>query len=392
MLEPLGQSQVLAYLERLAPRYRIHLVSFEKKSDFADAARRAAVAERMAAANIGWTPLRYHKAPTAPATAWDVAVGTAVALRLARRHRLRIVHARSYIPALMALAVKRLLGARLLFDMRGLWADERVDAGLWPAGGRLYRMTKALERRFLLAADHVVTLTHASAAEIRRFPYMADRPIPITVIPTCADLDRFSRRENAPHDRFTYGFVGAASTWSLFDEVLASFLLLREIRPDARLLVVNRGEHGYIEQRIAASGVARALVDLVAAEHRDVPELVSRMDVAAALRKPAYSQVACAPTKLAEYLGCGVPCLVNRGIGDVAEIVEQERVGIVAEGFSREQLGTAVRGLVALAAEPEVRQRCMAAARRRFSLEAGVGAYQAIYETLLGRASGEVVP
>ena len=36
MLEPLGQSQVLAYLERLAPDRRIHLISFEKPADWAD--------------------------------------------------------------------------------------------------------------------------------------------------------------------------------------------------------------------------------------------------------------------------------------------------------------------------------------------------------------------
>jgi hypothetical protein len=34
MLEPLGQSQVLAYREKLAPGRRIHLVSFEKTGDW----------------------------------------------------------------------------------------------------------------------------------------------------------------------------------------------------------------------------------------------------------------------------------------------------------------------------------------------------------------------
>ena len=33
LMEPLGQSQVLAYLERLAPGRRIHLLSCEKTDD-----------------------------------------------------------------------------------------------------------------------------------------------------------------------------------------------------------------------------------------------------------------------------------------------------------------------------------------------------------------------
>ncbi len=192
MLEPLGQSQVLAYLEKLAPGRPIHLISYEKPADWADSARRGSLAKRIAAAGICWHPLRYHKSPTAPATAYDVAVGTAKALALAVRHRLTIVHARSYVAALIALAVKRSTGARFLFDMRGLWADERVDGGLWPKDGRLYRTAKSLERRFLEAADHVVILTHASEAEIRGFPYLAGRAVPMSVIPTCTDLDRFA--------------------------------------------------------------------------------------------------------------------------------------------------------------------------------------------------------
>ena len=42
MLEPLGQSQVVAYLEKLAPGRRIHLISFEKPRDWVDEARRKA--------------------------------------------------------------------------------------------------------------------------------------------------------------------------------------------------------------------------------------------------------------------------------------------------------------------------------------------------------------
>jgi glycosyltransferase involved in cell wall biosynthesis len=387
MLEPLGQSQVLAYLERLSAQYEIHLLSFEKKADTENSDKLAALRTRIAAAGISWTWRRYHKAPTAPATAFDIAAGTAAALGIALRHRIRIVHCRSYIAMLIGLAVKRVTGARLLFDMRGLWADERVDAGLWSREGRLYRMTKRLERRFLLAADHIVTLTRASAAEIGRFPYMAGAHAPITVIPTCADLERF---RPAPHGKgdggFVYGFVGAVGTWSLFSEVLRSFGMILERRPEARLLVVNRGEHDLVRRDVAASGIAPERVELVAAEHREMPALVARMSAAAALRRPSYSQVACAPTKLAEYLGCGVPCLVNTGIGDVAEIVEADGVGSVAADFSDAALRPAVDRLLALADDPQTRERCVAAAQRRFSVADGVDAYRRIYGALLTAA------
>jgi glycosyltransferase involved in cell wall biosynthesis len=384
MLEPLGQSQVLAYLHRLTANRRIHLISFEKKSDWDDRSRRLAMEHHLAQAGIRWHPLRYHKRPTASATAYDVAVGTMLAIALAVRHQLNLVHARSYVAALIALSVKHLTGAKFLFDMRGLWADERVDGGLWPAHGRLYRMTKALERRFLLSADHVVTLTHASEREIRSFPYLADRAPPISVIPTCADLERFTIQGPSRDGPFVLGYVGSVGTWYLLDEMLKCFREVQAVLPDARLLIVNRSEQALIQERSRALGIDLATIEIVAEEHRDMPAQIGRMSAAMALIKPVYSKIASAPTKVAEYLGCGVPVLGNVGIGDMPEILEGQRVGVILDDFSNQALRLGVRRLVELAREPSIQERCRDTAIELFSLNRGVEAYGAIYDRLSG--------
>lgn len=382
MLEPLGQSQVLAYLERLATGRTIHLVSFEGAENWADLGKRMALAERILAAGLVWHPLRYHKWPSAAATAYDIALGTFVGARLVRRHGLRIVHARSYVPSVMALAIKRLTGARFLFDMRGFWADERVDVGLWPRDGRLYRIAKGFEQRFLLAADAVVSLTNAAKQEIATFPYLTDRAPPITVIPTCADLNRFYPHRHTRARPFTLGYVGGAGTWYLFDESLALFRALKKQRPDARLLIVNRNEHAFIRARLHKSGAAVDDIELVAADHSEIPALMWRMDAGLVLIKPVPSKIASAPTKLAEFLGCGVPCLVNPGVGDMESIVADNRAGIVIRGFSDEDCQAAASSLADLVAEPDVASRCVETARRHFALDAGVSSYGHIYDEL----------
>jgi glycosyltransferase involved in cell wall biosynthesis len=382
MLEPLGQSQVLAYLERLAPGRRLHLISFEKPGDWANRENLDAVRRRIKDAGIHWHPLRYHKSPTAPATAFDITAGTALALAITLRHRIRFIHARSYVAGLMALAVKRATGARFLFDMRGLWADERVDGGLWPAGGRLYRAAKNVERRLLLGADHVVTLTHASELEIRRFDYPARKTPPITVIPTCADLDRFRIQRPLQANPFVLGYVGSVGTWYLLDEMLRCFVLLREQVPGARLLIVNGGDHPLSAARAAAHGIAPEELELVAASHDEVPALIARMSAAMALIKQAYSKIASAPTKLGEYLGCGVPCLGNAGIGDVGPLLEGRRVGVALRDFSDAHMRQGLSRLVALVRDDAVQQRCRETALESFSLERGAVQYDAIYREI----------
>jgi glycosyltransferase involved in cell wall biosynthesis len=379
MLEPLGEGQVVAYLEHLASGRPIHLLSFEKPQDLQDTARMGAMRSRLAAAGVAWYPRRYHKSPSAPATAWDILAGTAQAFRIARRHGIRIVHARSYVSGCMALALKRIRRMAFVFDMRGLWVDERVEGGLWPADGALFRFGKVCERRLLLAADHVVTLTRASAGALEGLTFLAGRVPPISVIPTCVDLSRFPARAAPPDGPLTLGHVGSVGTWGAFDQTLAFFNAVRERRPEARLLVVSRSDHGRIREMVANVGVPEACVEVRAADYQDVARQMHRMHAGMAFYRPGYSRIATAPTKLAEYLACGIPCIINDYVGDVEEILEGDRVGVAMKDASAAGMERVADRLLALLADPGLHARCVAVARNRFALDRGVAAYEAIY-------------
>jgi glycosyltransferase involved in cell wall biosynthesis len=389
MLEPLGQSQVLAYLKRLAPDYRICLLSFEKPEDWNNRVLRERICEEVTAAGITWRPLRYHARPSVLATAFDILLGILIAYYLTLKHQVKIVHARSYVPSVIALSLKKVFGLKFVFDMRGFWADERVDGGLWPKDSRLYRTAKWFERRFLLSADRVVSLTHAAVDEMRQFPYLQGRMPAFEVITTCADLDLF--KPDAPEqstqkdDRpFTLGYVGAVGVWYLFDETLQCFSLMRQTIPNVRLHILNRGDHAYIRERLNYHQIdPETSVRLEAADRAGVARAMCQMDAGIFFIKPVYSKTASAPTKLGEFLGCGIPCMGNVGVGDMASILESERVGIALGDFSEAAMRDAITRLLQLAREPGIQQRCRQVALRYFSLEMGVQRYKDIYCELL---------
>lgn len=383
LLEPLGQSQVLAYQAKLAIDSDVYLLSFEKTHDWDKSEQRSAVVERTQAAGINWRPKRYHKRPSVLATLLDIVSGTVSGAALIIKHGINIVHARSYVAAVIGLLLKRLTGVRFVFDMRGFWADERVDGGLWRRDSRMYRVAKWFERQFLLQADHVVSLTHAGASEIAGFSYLKHRLPPITVIPTCVDLARFNLLERSIGDKFVLGYVGSVGTWYLFDQVLRVFKHLLVVRPNARLLVLNRDNHQYIRERLARADVPLERVELVGVDHAEVPSQMARMSAGVFFYKPCYSRLACAPTKLGEFLGCGLPCLVNDGVGDMAAIIRDDNVGVVVEEFSDEALVASVNALVDLAEYRNIAQRCRASAEDHFSLDDGVRQYRSIYESLV---------
>src|SRR5688572_4233102 len=162
MLDPLGQSQVLPYLRELSKKgVRFTLLSFERRGAFENdgPARCVELASELANQNIEWHWLRYHQTPSIPATAYDVLRGTLYAKQLVRKNRIEMVHARSHIAATIALALKKQLGVKFIFDIRGLMAEEYVDANHWKENSLPFRISKTMERRALAGADGIVTLT-----------------------------------------------------------------------------------------------------------------------------------------------------------------------------------------------------------------------------------------
>jgi hypothetical protein len=154
--------------------------------------------------------------------------------------------------------------------------------------------------------------------------------------------------------------------------------------PNSRVIILNRGEHGFIRERLAAAGLKDAEVDLITVTHDQVPFHMARMDAGVFFLKPAYSKQASAPTKLAEFLGCGIPCLSNEGVGDMAEVLKNEGVGVSLKSFDQASMISALDNLLQLAVDPNTKDRCVSVALRHFSLVEGVARYSRIYKSLNG--------
>jgi glycosyltransferase involved in cell wall biosynthesis len=383
-LEPLGQSQVLQYLVGLSENHQIELISFEKPAQFADLDLRHALEGQLAEAGIRWHPMKYHKRFSLLATAYDLVCMLRKALQRDRKRAFDIVHCRSYIAGIAGATLKMRRGTSFIFDMRGFWADERVDGGIWKAGGLLYRGAKRVERWLLLNADYLVSLTQAGVTEIERFPYMQGVKLRSAVIPTCTNMSLFQPQGSAgsENNALTIGMVGSVGTWYLLDHMLQCVARIIETNRDARLLVLNKSDHALISKKLADLGIPDGRVEITAANYSEVTNHIGQMDFGLFFIKPVFSKKASAPTKLGEFLACGVPCLTNTGVGDMDAILQSSRTGICLEEFSPEAYDTAYQQMMELLQEDGLAQRCRQTAERYFSLEQGIADYHRIYQEL----------
>ncbi len=396
LLEPLGASQVIPHLRGLAAAgWEIDAVSWEKSERLADRAQLETVAGELRRSGVSWRPLRYHKSPTAPATAYDLSRGLAHLARRARPRRWGLVHVRSYVPVPLAMLVKRWLGARFVFDMRGFWADEYADCGIWGKESSLFRTVKDWEGAFLRAADQVVVLTHEARRVLEEGhprlprPWRREAP-PIQVIPTCANLDLF-RPDGPTHPRgealrknhFVVGYVGSVGTWYEFDAMFDLINAARREDPSIHFVVVTQTPEHEVRGLADARGLPAAALTVAAAGHTEVASWIRSFHLGLFFYSPAFSKKGTCPTKMGEILGCGVPVMVNRGVGDAEELAERNEVGCATpdvgldstvETFSR------VRNLIDR--DPALGGRCRRVAETHFDVADAIRDYDAIYRSL----------
>lgn len=361
--EPLGRSQVLGYLARLAYRYDITLISFEKAPRSTQALR-----AELARSQIRWVSLHYHRRPPVVSTLRDVLAGRRALVRAARLGAPEILHVRSYVPALIALTAGPMRSSKLLFDIRGFWADERVEGGLWRRG-TLYRVAKWCERRFFSKADAVVTLTRASVPTIRE--WTGERHVSVEVIPTCVDLQRFGkrpRRSTGPHAIW----CGSIGTWYRFD------LAPRFVAALSLPLTVLTKQSDLARQLLGGYPAA-----VESAPPEDIPALLFEGDIGLCLIASSFSKTASAPTRFAEYLAAGMPVVVTPGVGDLPSIVTEERVGTVLRGEDEASIAGSAAEMLKLLADPALPDRCRSVARQRFDIDTGSEQYAALYERLI---------
>jgi glycosyltransferase involved in cell wall biosynthesis len=385
-LDPLGRSQVVPYLEGLSARgWRFDLVTFEKDERWRDEKSRREMEDRLAAARIAWAPLRYHKRPPVLSTAFDIRAGVKRVRALARARRPALLHARSYPSALIARLVGRSERIPYVFDMRGFYAEERVDGGLWSADGGLYRVTKRVERDLLRDAAAVVTLTRASVPVLREWIAAAGGDPLLRVIPTCVDLARFRPLSPAPRDQpFELAYFGSIGTWYLLDEMLRFGRAVSDAAGGGRLLFLTNGDPAVVRARAAAAGVDPGGLRTDSVPHERVPDALASSSATFFFIRPGPSRFAFHQTKLGESLALGLPVAANAGVGDTDRL-PADRVGVLVDRLDAAAYESAARELVALARDPSTRARCRAVAEERYDLAHGVGAYAELYQAVLAR-------
>ena len=393
MTDPLGQSQVLPYLRGLSQHgYKIHLVSYEKQDKYKK--HRSHIQQICDSAGIIWHPQDYVVGGSILTTIRQVRRMRKIAFYLHDKHTFSIVHCRSYIAALAGLRLKRKVGTKFIFDMRGFWADERVDGGLWrlknPVYKTIYNYFKRKEIQFFKESDYTISLTWNGKNEIESWKSLGGKIPKIEVIPCCVDLNLFDPNSISADQQealksqlgiekgeYILGYVGSIGTWYMLSEMLDYFKVLQSEQNNSKFLFVTGEKPEFIVEKAKEKGFKEKDLIITSVLHHEVPIHVSLFSKSIFFIRSTFSKKASSPTKQGEIMAMGIPLICNAGVGDTDEIVLKYHSGKVIDTFSEDAYRVAIQNKEIF--DPH---KISEGAKMYFSLEEGVKRYLHVYEAI----------
>jgi glycosyltransferase involved in cell wall biosynthesis len=394
LTDPLGQSQILPYLQQLTKEgYQFTILSFEKRARFQKEA--AVVQSIVDTAGIQWVPLFFTARPPIISKMYDRYRMWQSAQSLHKKQRFDMVHCRSYIAAEMGLRLKQKFGVRLLFDMRGFWADEKVDNGQWnlakPLYRRIYQFYKQKEKDFLLQADGIVSLTQAAKDYLLQKEEYQE--LSIQVIPCCADLQHFDytrvqpeqvkgvkEKLGIPDGTKVIAYLGSIGGWYMTREMFRFFAVLQKLYPQYRMLILTKDDPAIVKREAAEAGIPAEKVFVTYSSRAELPAYLALCSCSIFFIRNTFSKTASSPTKHAELMGMGIPVICN-DIGDTGNIITATQTGMVINEFDEATLRQAVLEIPLL--EQLDKELIRHHAQEIFDLQSGVKRYSDVYRHVL---------
>ena len=398
MTDPLGQSQVIPYLSGLTKYgYRFTILSCDKPENYA--ANKNYVESLLDNFPINWISLPYHKNPPIVSSVFDLRQIKKTIKKLQHKDPIEMVHTRPGVPTLAAVWMKKKYGTKFLNDIRGFWADERVDGGMWnranPIFNRVYNFFKKHEYECLELAEYNVCLTHAAKKEMLSWENLSNQPLKIEVIPCSADLELFKPNKFSATDKFNcrrewgiksddlvISYLGSIGGWYLTDEMMRFCRMVSDKIPNSKFLFISPHRHESIMEAAKKNGIPLEKLIIKKAARHEVPFYLSVSDYSLFFIKPCYSKMSSSPTKHGEIMAMGIPVITNSGVGDVKEIVEENKAGFVVDEFSDENFSKVIDKLINK--NLFNREQISQAASKVYDLENAIAQYKKVYDFILG--------
>jgi colanic acid biosynthesis glycosyl transferase WcaI len=245
-----------------------------------------------------------------------------------------------------------------IMDIRDLWIDASISLGFLEKGSVFEKIARIFETDCLRTCDIVGVTTNELGRRLSDDPEVQKK---IRLIPNGVDIEIFYPNDVIKKDQIVYaGNIGYAQD---LDLVIRAVQLIN-LQQHLELVIAGGGDTKSDLEKLVEAENLQSLVHFPGNLPREeIPRLFSESLLGIAPLKKLQSLEYAAPTKVYEYMACGIPFL-GCGNGEIENIARDSEAGVIAKN-NPESIAKEIIELVA----NQVKMEQMGANGRRYVIE-----------------------
>ena len=389
LLEPLGESQILSYQYKIANKYNIIIVSFEKRKDLQNTTKLNLLKNNLKEKKIVWKYVLFSNNLKPISTIYNFVKGFFLIISILLINKISIIHCRGYVSFMIIYLLKFFFKFKILFDMRGFWIDERIEWNIWKKNALKYNLFKYIESKLINNANAIVSLTNDAKNQINKILNKKIKNIYFDTIHTCVDIQNYKIDNNKSlyikSDKIIFCHLGAISTRYDFDKVLWFIDEINKFKK-SELLIINQKEHQFIENKIHSSKIDRSLIKIISLDFKDVPKYLANIDFGIFFPKDGFYLNGFFPTKFAEFIASSKPIITYNINKDFDNLLNNYDVGITIKRNQKNLSNNDFKKIISYKNSEKLKFRTKKLINDHLSSNIGVKKYLNLYDKLISDA------
>jgi glycosyltransferase involved in cell wall biosynthesis len=312
--------------------------------------------------------------------------GLITAIKVIKRNNISVIHARSLLPAIIALLLKivSFSNIKFIYDNRGLLIDEEIYRGNWKESSIRVRIIRLIEYYVLLKADNIVVVSskfrdylltqkrYSKINLINKLSVIINR----TMINPLSSKDDISMIKNNITVRIV--FSGSAVKWQNLVELRKVFKYSLQIFNKVEFLIISYDKEIFLRAFSEDKDIIEKL-EIVNVAPKEVFNYLIKCNFGLLLRDNNLINYVAYPLKFAEYLSAGLPIMLTSGIGDTEDLVLENNIGAIVK---KGDIVSALKNMKLLLDDRDVYLRCRMIAEKKLNIEYSFMEYKNIYKKL----------
>ena len=367
--DPLFQNLMLEYLRTLVRSQGVHfyLITFEQKHYALSIGEVRREQRMLRQSGISWYPITYHSGSfIVLKKIVDLFQAIFLIGKLRQLTKAKLLVTFTNLSASIGIICAHLFRLKMLVNCYEPHSDFLVELGIWRKGSLKHKISRWIE---LYAGKHADFVMASTKYVVDLLTNLKARGRVVRAPVSVDENEFFFKSKGRERIREIYGlknrhvflYLGKFGYLYYNEEIAKLCKTLYNQIDDTFFLIVTSNDHETIRNIFQKNGLPEGSFFVTGnLNYEEVKDYISAADIGLSAVPPTSSQKFRSPTKVAEYLLCGLPYITCEGVSEDDIYAIKHNVGVVVKSFDENHIFESISQIQNLLNEEKVsmRERC----------------------------------